>query len=230
MMVVFTHRSVAVTTPSIRLLVIDDHPVFREALAHALEGEAGFEVVAQANDGFAGVEAWRRHRPDVTLLDVSMYGMGGIETLRRIREIDAAARVLVLTASEQRRNAAAALDAGAVAYVTKTTGYDELLMVIRDVHAGGRPIVDMIAHFSTRGTDNGLSARELEVLVMLRDGLTHELIAARLAITDRTVRAHLTALKTKLNAASAAQCVARGYELGLLAPSAAGRTTLPHRR
>lgn len=229
-MVVFRRRSFAVFTPAIRLLVVDDHPVFREALAHALEGEAGLEVVAQANDGFAGVEAWQRHRPDVTLLDVSMFGMGGIETLRRIRAIDAAARVLVLTSSEQRRDAAAALDAGAVAYVTKTTGYDELLAVIREVHAGGRPIVDAIARLSAGGSENGLSPRELEVLVMLRDGFTHETIAARLAITDRTVRAHLTALKTKLCAASAAQCVARGYELGLLAPMNAGRRTFNNRR
>lgn len=77
MMAVSSSRSFAVFTPAIRLLVVDDHPVFREALAHALEGEAGLQVVAQANDGFAGVEAWRRHRPDVTLLDVSMFGMGG---------------------------------------------------------------------------------------------------------------------------------------------------------
>jgi DNA-binding NarL/FixJ family response regulator len=166
----------------------------------------------------------------VTLLDVSMFGMGGIETLRRIREIDGEARVLVLTSSEQRRDASAALEAGAVAYVTKTTGYDELLTVIRDVHAGGRPIVEVLARLSAGGSENGLSPRELEVLVMLRDGFTHETIAARLVITDRTVRAHLTAIKTKLNAASAAQCVARGYELGLLAPSAAARKQLPHRR
>lgn len=229
-MAVSSSRSFAVFTPAIRLLVVDDHPVFREALAHALEGEAGLEVVAQANDGFAGVEAWRRHRPGVTLLDVSMFGMGGIETLRRIRAIDAAARVLVLTSSEQRRDAAAALDAGAVAYVTKTTGYEELLAVIREVHAGGRPIVDAIARLSAGGSESGLSPRELEVLTMIRDGFTHETIAARLAITDRTVRAHLTALKTKLSATSAAQCVARGYELGLLASSAAGRLKFNNRR
>lgn len=230
MMVVFTRRSLAVSTPSIRLLVVDDHPVFREALAHALEGEAGFEVVAQANDGFKGVEAWRRHRPDVTLLDVSMFGMGGIEALRQIRAIDSEARVLVLTSSEHKRDATAALEAGAVAYVTKTTGYDELLAVIRDVHAGGRPILECLERLSAGGAENGLSPRELEVLVMLRDGFTHESIASRLAITDRTVRAHVTALKTKLSAASTAQCVARGYELGLLAPTGTGRRTFNNRR
>jgi DNA-binding NarL/FixJ family response regulator len=213
----------------IRLLIIDDHPVFREALAHALEGEAGFAVVAQADDGLEGVEAWRRHRPDVTLLDVSMFGIGGIETLRRIREIAPTARVLVLTSSQQPRDAAAALEGGAVGYVTKSTGYDELLAAIREVHAGGRPIVKAVAALTTGGADGGLSPRELEVLVLLRDGLTHESIAGRLSITDRTVRAHLTALKAKLSAASAAQCVARGYELGLFTPADPGRQPLRRR-
>jgi DNA-binding NarL/FixJ family response regulator len=218
-----------VSKPPIRLLIIDDHPVFREALAHALEGEAGFLVVAQANDGLDGVAVWRRQRPDVTLLDLSMFGIGGIETLRQIRQLDPAARVLVLTSSQQRHDAAAAFEAGAMAYVTKSTGYDELLAAIREVHAGGRPIVETAADLTAGGGDRGLSPRELEVLTLLRDGLTHESIAARLAITDRTVRAHLTALKAKLSAASAAQCVARGYELGLLSPASPGRQPLRRR-
>jgi prepilin-type N-terminal cleavage/methylation domain-containing protein/prepilin-type processing-associated H-X9-DG protein len=208
-------------TPSktIRILVIDDHHVFRDALAHALDGEAGFQVVARADDGQAAVAAWRRHRPDVTLLDASVSGAGGIKTLREIRSIDTAARVLVLAWSQQRHDAAAALDAGAVAYATKTTGYDELLGLIRDVHAGGRPIVHALAGLRAGRAESHLSSRELDVLTMLRDGLTHESIADRLAITNRTVRFHFTALKTKLSAETAAQCVARGYELGLLVPS-----------
>jgi prepilin-type N-terminal cleavage/methylation domain-containing protein/prepilin-type processing-associated H-X9-DG protein len=204
---------------TIRILVIDDHHVFRDALAHALDGEAGFQVVARADDGQAAVAAWRRHRPDVTLLDASVSGAGGIKTLREIRSIDTAARVLVLAWSQQRHDAAAALDAGAVAYATKTTGYDELLGLIRDVHAGGRPIVHALAGLRAGRAESHLSSRELDVLTMLRDGLTHESIADRLAITNRTVRFHFTALKTKLSAETAAQCVARGYELGLLVPS-----------
>lgn len=215
-------------TKSIRLLVIDDHLVFREALAHALEGEAGFQVVARADDGAAAVEAWQQHRPDVTLLDASVSGRGGIKTLRGIRAIDAAARVLVLAWSQQRHDAAAAFDAGAAAYATKATGYDELLGLIREVHAGGRPIVHVLAHLRAGRAESHLSDREFEVLTMLRDGFTHESIAAQLAVTNRTVRFHFTALKTKLSAETAAQCVARGYELGLLVPSAASRAQSHH--
>jgi CheY-like chemotaxis protein len=121
------HSSNGLSAQAIRLLVIDDHLVFREALAHALEGEAGFQVVARADDGQAGMEAWRRHRPDVTLLGASEAGAGAIRTLRGIRSIDAAARVLVLAWSQQRHDAAAALDAGAVAYATKTTDLPPLM-------------------------------------------------------------------------------------------------------
>lgn len=211
------------STRTIRLLVIDDHPVFREALAHALQGEAGFEVVARADVGRAGVAAWRRHRPDVTILGDSALGPGGIQTLRGIRSVDAVARVLVLTSSQRRHDAAAAFDAGAMAFATKTTGYDQLLALIREVHAGGRPIVRALARLRAGGVASVLSSRELEVLTMLRDGFTHEAIAAHLAVTSRTVRFHFAALKTKLSAETAAQCVARGYELGLLRASAAGR-------
>ena len=222
-MAVAKHSSNGLSATTIRLLVIDDHLVFREALAHALEGEAGFQVVARADDGQAGVEAWRRHRPDVTLLDASVSGLGGIKTLRGIRAIDAAARVLVLAWSQQRHDAAAAADAGAVAYATKKTGYEELLGLIREVHAGGRPIVHSLSRLRAGGAESHLSARELEVLTMLRDGFTHESIADHLAVTSRTVRFHFTALKTKLSAETAAQCVARGYELGLLGSSDASR-------
>ena len=221
------HRSNRLSGQAIRLLVIDDHLVIREALAHALEGEAGFQVVARADDGQAAMEAWRRHRPDVTLLGASEAGAGAIRTLRGIRSIDAAARVLVLAWSQQRHDAAAALDAGAVAYATKTTGYDELLGLIREVHAGGRPIVHALARLRAGRAEGLLSDRELEVLAMLRDGFTHESIAARLAMAKRTVRFHCTAIKTKLVAETAAQCVARGYELGLLGPSTAGRSPSP---
>lgn len=200
----------------IRLLVVDDHPVFLDVLAQALEAEADFQLVATATGGDAGVAAWREHRPDITLMDVRMLGGDGITAIRRIREIDPAARVLMLTSSEHGQDALAAMQAGAAGYVSKSGGYDDLLAAIRAVHAGGRPISDNVRlRLAAAANDRRLSDRELEVLRLLRDGCTHDEIAARLAIADRTVRAHVGAIKEKLAAASAAQCVSRAYELGI---------------
>jgi len=200
----------------IRLLVVDDHPVFLDVLSQALEAEADFQLVATATGGDAGVAAWRDHRPDITLMDVRMLGGDGITAIRRIREFDPAARVLMLTSSEHGQDALAAMQAGAAGYVSKSVGYDDLLAAIREVHAGGRPISDNLQlRLAAAANDRQLSDREFEVLTLLRDGRTHEEIASRLSIADRTVRAHLGSIKTKLAASSAAQCVARAYELGL---------------
>ncbi|NCA12176.1 DNA-binding response regulator [bacterium] len=185
-------------------------------LAQALEAEADFTLVATANSGEAGVTAWRQHRPDVTLMDVRMLGGDGITAIRRIRELDSAARVLMLTSSEHGQDALAAMEAGAAGYVSKTVGYHDLLEAIREVHAGGRPISSAAAlRLAAAANDRRLSERELEVLRLLRDGCSHDDICARLTIADRTVRAHVSAIKEKLAAASAAQCVARAYELGI---------------
>lgn len=212
---------------SIRLLIVDDHPIFREGLANTLADEPAFQVVAQAGDGEAAVAAWQRHRPDVTLMDVSMFGLDGIETVKRLVQLAPAARVLMLTSSEDQADALAALEAGAAGYITKTVRFDELLAAIREVHAGGRPIGEAMArkialaerakHAARGGQGPGLlTPRELEVLHLLRDGLSLVEIGARLSITERTTRAHVTAIKVKLDAANTAQCVARGFERGLL--------------
>jgi len=200
----------------IRLLVVDDHPVFLDVLAQALEAEPDFHLVATATGGGAGVAAWRGHRPDVTLMDVRMLGGDGITAIRRIRELDPAARVLMLTSSEHGQDALAAMQAGAAGYVSKSVGYPDLLAAIREVHAGGRPISDNLQlRLAAAANDRRLSSRELEVLTLLRDGCSHDEIATRLTIADRTVRAHVGSIKTKLAASSAAQCVSRAYELGL---------------
>lgn len=209
-------RTFAASASPIRVLVVDDHAVLREVIAHALDDEPGFRIVAQAADAASALEAWRQHGPDVTLLDVSVFGIDGIETLQRIRTHAPAARVVVLASSHQRTDAQAAIDAGAAAYITKNSGYDELLEAIRSAHAGSRPVIKAEVDTTLAGDDQKLSDRELEVLHLLRDGLSHEAIAVRLSIADRTVRAHIFALKMKLAAANAAQCVARGYEIGLL--------------
>jgi DNA-binding NarL/FixJ family response regulator len=202
----------------IRLLIVDDHPVFRESLAHALGAAAGFEVMAQANDGAAAVGLWQRHRPDVTLMDVRLVDVDGVAAVRRILATAPAARVLMLSSSEDDRDAFEALEAGAAGYITKSVGFLELLEAIREVHAGGRPIGEEVARrLAAREKGGPLSPREAEVLLLLRDGLSEKEICRRLAIADRTVRAHVAAIKEKLDASSTAHCVTRGFEMGLLA-------------
>jgi DNA-binding NarL/FixJ family response regulator len=201
----------------IRLLIVDDHPVFREGLAHTLADELEFRVVAQAGDGEAALAAWQQHRPDVTLMDVSMFGVDGIEAVRRLVAAAPTARVLMLTSSEEQADVLAALEAGAAGYITKTVRFDELLAAIREVHAGGRPLGEGVARRLASADKGGpLSPRELDVLGHLRDGLSYQEIGRKLTISERTARAHVAAIKEKLGAATAAQCVARGFERGLL--------------
>jgi DNA-binding NarL/FixJ family response regulator len=205
------------TASCIRLLIVDDHPVFREGLAHTLADEAEFQVVAQAGDGEAAIAAWQRHKPDVTLMDVSMFGVDGIEAVRRLVSEAPAARILMLTSSEEQADVMAALEAGAAGYITKTVRFDELLAAIREVHAGGRPLGETVARRLAAAEKGGpLSPREFDVLVHLRDGLSYQEIGRKLSISERTARAHVAAIKEKLGAATAAQCVARGFERGLL--------------
>jgi DNA-binding NarL/FixJ family response regulator len=124
----------------IRLLIVDDHPVLRAGLANLLQLESDFEVVGQAGSGEAAVRLWESVRPDVCLLDLSMPGMGGLESLRRILGIAANARVLVLTSSESAADANSALQAGASGYLTKNVEHAEIVSTIRQAHAGTRGI------------------------------------------------------------------------------------------
>lgn len=209
-------------SPHIRLLIVDDHPLFREGLLHSLSAASEFKVVGEADDGKTALALWKTLRPDVTLMDVSMYGQGGIETTRRILAVEPTARVLMLTSSEEQQDAIEALEAGAAGYISKTVRFDELLSAIREVHAGGRPIGEAVARRLAAADRGGpLSPRELEVLELLRDGLSYQEVGRSLAMAERTARAHVAAIKEKLAATTAAQCVARGYELGLLRPRSA---------
>ena len=216
-----THSDEMDDSSVIRLLIVDDHPVFREALAHALAAAPDFRVVAQANSGSEAIELWTVHRPDVTLMDISMEGLDGVSAVEGIRRESPHARVLMLTSSNAADDAGAALAKGASGYITKTVGFMDLMAAIRDVHAGGRPVASTLTKRLEPQTDNPLSRREIEILGLLRDGLSQDQIHRRLSITDRMVRLHVAAIKAKLAAESPAHCVARALALGFLGHTSA---------
>lgn len=205
------------TPASIRLMLVDDHAILRAGLANMLNGEAGLKVVVEADDGETALRLWREHQPDVTLLDLSMGGMDGIETLRRLRAEFPKARVIMLTSSEANEDVRHALDAGASGYVTKNIRRAELVEAIRECHSGGRPIGEHVARILAAGSEHGaLSRREMEVLGLVRQGFTNGEIGRLLGISERTAKAHVAALLVKLQASDRAEAVARGFERGLL--------------
>jgi DNA-binding NarL/FixJ family response regulator len=201
----------------IRLLLVDDHPVMRAGLANLLAMSGDFTVVGQADDGPTALRLWATLRPDVCLLDVSMSGMDGIETLRRLRDLDPDARVLMLTSSEAAEDLHCALGAGAAGYVTKTVRHDELTAAIRGVYQGSRMIGSAVERFAGgRPAGGRLSPRELEVLGFLRHGHTNAEIGRLMGISERTARAHVAAIMEALDAPDRAGAVAKGFDLGLL--------------
>ena len=204
-------------TVSIRLLMVDDHPMLRAGLALVLNSEPGFQVVAEADDGPTALALWRERRPDVMLLDLSMSGMDGIETLERLRAEFPDARVLMLTSSEAPEDVRHALAAGAGGYVTKNVRRAELVMAIRSVYAGGQHVGETVANMIAASKETGeISRREVEVLELVRQGFTNVEIGRLLGISERTAKFHVANLLVKLQASDRAEAVARGFERGLL--------------
>jgi DNA-binding NarL/FixJ family response regulator len=215
-------------TQRIRLLLVDDHPVMRAGLANLLALESDFEVMAQADDGESALRLWKLHRPDVCLLDVTMHGIDGIETLRRIKAIAPDARVLMLTSSEAPEDMAQSMKAGAAGYITKNVHHDQLVAAIRQVHAGGRAIDPVMAEVAEAPRPGSLlSRRELEVLGLMREGFTNTDIGRLIGASTRTAKAHVAAIIEKLQVVDRTQAVARGFDLGLL--KAAPVRTFPRR-
>jgi DNA-binding NarL/FixJ family response regulator len=208
-----------ITTDKIRIVLIDDHAVLRSGLANLLRFERDLEVVGEADSGEEGIRLWQRLRPQVAIVDVSMAGMDGIETTRRIRAASPAARIVMLTSSESAIDAARSLEAGAAAYLTKHVGHEEIARVIRQVHGGASGIRKGVRQPAAAAGTAGLTAREIEVLNFLRQGATNLEIARHLGRSERTAKAHVTAILDKLGASDRAGAVARAFDMGLLQPA-----------
>ncbi len=182
----------------IRVLLADDHSLVRSGLEQLLKGDAEIEVVGMAADGAQAVELTLANRPDVVLMDLQMPVLDGVEATRKIVEADDSVQVVVLTSFSDTERIVAALDAGAVGYLLKDTGPEDLLNGVRAAARGESPLHPKAARqvltARTRRTSPtvDLTPREFEVLGLVRQGLANKQIARRLGISERTVKAHLT--------------------------------------
>jgi DNA-binding NarL/FixJ family response regulator len=198
----------------IRVLVADDHPVVRQGLCTMLELEDDIVVVARAADGEEAVQMARRERPDITLLDVQMPVLDGIEALRRIRADDPEARVIVLTTYRNEDYIFPSLRAGARGYLLKDASREELAGAIRAV-AAGESLLDPDMVDAARD-DGGLTARELEVLTLMADGHNNAQIAATLFVSENTVKTHASRIFDKLGCRDRAAAVLHAWKRHLI--------------
>ena len=200
-----------------RVLVVDDHALFRTGVANIINQERDLRVVAEAGNGVEAVAAYERHRPDVTLLDLRMPVMDGVEVVRRIRALEPRARVIVLTTYDTDDEIARALKAGAKAYVLKDIAAEDLVACIRDVLAGKTYLAPAAAAKLAEGvTHIQLTPRELATLRLTADGKANKEIANELGISERTVKTHLGHLFEKLGVTSRTEAIKVATRRGLV--------------
>ena len=184
----------------LRILVVEDHRIVREGLILYLERDSQFEVVDAVGTGEDAVAAFRRHRPDIVLMDLQLPGMSGVDAIRAIRMTDGDARVVVLTMYEGDEDIRRALDAGAATYLLKASLSDDLIDVIRQVHGGGRHLPKEVqARLNDRAARPPLTQREVDVIELVSKGQRNKEIAATLEIREETVEVHLKNIFTKLD-------------------------------
>jgi DNA-binding NarL/FixJ family response regulator len=201
----------------IRVLSVDDHPLLREGLATLINSQPNMILVAQASNALEGISQFRKHQPDVTLMDLRLPDKSGIEAMIAIRAEFPEARIIVLTTFEGDVEIQRALEAGAKGYILKSMPPKDLVEVIVQVHAGRKRIPTQVAaqlaeHFS----DEALTAREIEVLRQIAGGNRNRDIAEKLFITEETVKVHIKHIMGKLGASDRTQAVAIGIRRGII--------------
>jgi DNA-binding NarL/FixJ family response regulator len=209
---------------SLRLVVVDDHALFRRGLIGLLTEIPGFEVVGQAGDGIQAMPVIEQTRPDVILLDLNMPNMDGLAVLREVKERKLNSRVLMLTISQNDEDLLDAIRSGADGYLLKNTEPEELRKAILRVAEGQgalspevtAPVLRAITHFNGQPTSPLLSDRELEVLDCMVDGLTTQQISTRLFISENTVKTHIRHIFEKLEVSNRAEAVGKAMQMGLI--------------
>ncbi len=196
------------TAKQIRILTVDDHPIVREGIASIIRGERDMVVVGEASNGREAIELFHDKRPDVTLMDLQMPGVNGIDAIAAIRREHPEARIIVLTTYEGDALARRALKAGVTGYILKDMIRTELLQAIRAVDGGRRYIPQRIAaELAEHYAEDDLSEREIEVLREVARGTSNKIIASHLSISEATVKAHIKNVMLKLGASDRTHAV-----------------------
>jgi DNA-binding NarL/FixJ family response regulator len=201
----------------IKVMVVDDHPLMRVGVASIVNARSDMIVVAQTGTGEEAVALFSKHKPDVTLMDLRLPGMSGVDAILSIRSHHPRARFIVLTTYEGDADIHHALEAGAQGYVIKGMPYQTLVDALQKVHTGGRFLPPPVARaLASRTPNSDLSAREQEVLGLLVHGNSNKDIASALGITEATVKCHVSAIFLRLNVSDRTQAVVTALERGLV--------------
>lgn len=201
----------------IRILTVDDHPLLRKGIAALVNAEADLKLVAEASNGKEALEAFRSHQPDVTLMDLQMPEVDGLEAIDNIRREFPGARIIVLTTYGGDVQVLRALKAGARAYILKGHVHKELLETIRAVHAGQKRVPpEIAAELADHAVDDALTDREIDVLRLIASGNSNKQIADRLTIGESTVKSHISNILSKLGANDRAHAVTIGLKRGVI--------------
>ena len=201
----------------IRILTVDDHPLLREGIAFLVKSQQDMELVAEASDGEEAIEQFRRHRPDVTLMDLRMPNLNGTEAISRIRNEFPDAKIIVLSTYAGDVQVLKAIKAGARGYIVKGHVHRELLDAIRSVHAGRKRIPpEIAAELAEHAADDALSSREIDVLRLIGAGNANKQIADKLSIAETTVKNHISNILSKLGANDRAHAVTIALQRGII--------------